>query len=128
MTLFEHLAELRSRIIKCALAIALGATLVFLFYDPILVLAAGALQRRWCADHTGRCAQNGDFIITGPLDGFATRIKVAGYGGLIVALPVVLWQLWRFITPGLHPKEKRYAVPFILSSLALFAFGAVIAC
>ena len=65
--------------------------------------------------------QNGDFIITGPLDGFAIRIKVAGWGGLIVALPVVLWQLWRFITPGLHPKEKRYAVPFVLSSLALFA-------
>ena len=104
----------------------LGAVLVFLFYDPILSFLQGPYTS-WCADHTGRCASNGDFIITGPLDGFAIRIKVAGWGGLIVALPVVLWQLWRFITPGLHPKEKRYAIPFMLSSLALFLFGALIA-
>lgn len=126
MTFYEHLAELRSRIIKCALAIALGAMLVFLFYDPILSWLQGPYGN-WCTDHPGRCTEGGDFIITGPLDGFAIRIKVSGWGGLIVALPVVLWQLWRFITPGLHPKEKRYAVPFLLSSLALFAFGAMIA-
>jgi sec-independent protein translocase protein TatC len=67
------------------------------------------------------------FIITGPLDGFAIRMRVSGWGGLVVALPVVLWQLWRFITPGLHPREKRYAVPFILSAVALFLLGAAIA-
>src|SRR5262249_22761724 len=61
------------------------------------------------------------FIFTGPLDAFVTRIKVATYGGIIIAVPVWIWQLWRFVTPGLHPREKRYAIPFLLSSILLFA-------
>ena len=52
-------------------------------------------------------------MITDPLEGFAVRMKVTGYGGLVLALPVVLWQLWRFITPGLYDNEKRYAIPFV---------------
>ena len=66
-------------------------------------------------------------IFTGPLDAFATRLKIATYGGIVLALPVWLWQLWRFITPGLHPTEKKYAVPFVLASIFLFACGAVVA-
>ena len=61
------------------------------------------------------------FIFTGPLDAFATRLKIATYGGIVLALPVWLWQLWRFITPGLNPKEKKYAVPFVIASIVLFA-------
>ena len=53
-----------------------------------------------------------------PLGGFTTRMKVAGWGGFILALPVVLWQVWRFIVPGLESKEKRYARPFILCTVA----------
>jgi sec-independent protein translocase protein TatC len=67
------------------------------------------------------------FIFTGPLDAFATRLKIATYGGIVLAMPVWLWELWRFITPGLNPKEKKYAIPFIISSIALFALGAVVA-
>ncbi len=126
MTFTEHLAELRGRIIKSMLAIVAGATIVFLAYNPILHFLQGPYND-WCASHAGKCASGGNFVITGPLDGFAIRIKVSGWGGLVVALPVVLWQLWRFVTPGLHPREKRYAVPFVLSALALFAFGAFIA-
>jgi sec-independent protein translocase protein TatC len=66
-------------------------------------------------------------IFTGPLDAFATRIKIATYGGIVLAVPVWLWELWRFITPGLNPKEKRYAVPFILTSIVLFALGGFVA-
>jgi len=57
------------------------------------------------------------------LDAFLTRIKIATYGGIVLALPVWLFELWRFITPGLNPKEKRYAIPFILASIVLFAMG-----
>ena len=63
----------------------------------------------------------------GPVDGFITRLKVATYGGIVLALPVWLYELWRFITPGLNPKERKYAIPFVLSSLVLFALGAVVA-
>jgi sec-independent protein translocase protein TatC len=66
-------------------------------------------------------------VVTDPLEGFSTRIKLSAYIGLLLALPVVLWQLWRFITPGLNPNERRYAVPFILCSVALFGLGAVLA-
>jgi sec-independent protein translocase protein TatC len=125
MTLIEHLAELRSRLVKSILAVTLGATLVFLFYNTVLSWLSGPYTDVCAAHASFHCT--GQFIITGPLEGFATRLKVSGYGGLIVALPVVLWQLWRFITPGLHPSEKRYAIPFLLSAVALFALGATIA-
>jgi sec-independent protein translocase protein TatC len=125
MTLVEHLAELRSRIIKALLAITVGALVMFVFYDPILTFLAQPYFDV-CKQHPEfGCTDK--FLITGPLDGFSTRVKVSGYGGLVAALPIVLWQLWRFITPGLHRNEKKYAVPFILSSVLLFLFGAFIA-
>ena len=71
-------------------------------------------------DRDGRRAT---LIFTGPLDAFATRLKIATYGGIVLAPPVWLYELWRFITPGLNPKEKRYAVPFVLSSIVLFIVG-----
>jgi sec-independent protein translocase protein TatC len=125
MTLVEHLGELRSRLIKAILAVTVGALIMFVFYDPIIEFLA--------RPYFDVCARNPNFgcqdkfLITGPLDGFSTRIKVSGYGGIVVALPIVLWQIWRFITPGLHRNEKKYAIPFILSSVALFLFGAFIA-
>ncbi|NCU80396.1 MAG: twin-arginine translocase subunit TatC [Acidimicrobiia bacterium] len=61
------------------------------------------------------------------LDGLAARMRIAGYGGLIVALPVILWQLWRFIVPALNKKEKQYTIPFIVSSVVLFATGGALA-
>ena len=66
-------------------------------------------------------------IFTGPADAFILRLKIATYGGVVLAMPVWLWELWRFITPGLNPKEKRYAVPFILSSIVLFVLGGIVA-
>jgi sec-independent protein translocase protein TatC len=125
MTLTEHLAELRSRLIKSLLAVTVGALVLFVFYDPILKFLA--------QPYFDVCKRNPDFgcqekfLITGPLDGFSTRVKVSGYGGLVAALPIVLWQVWRFVTPGLHKNEKKYAIPFIVSSVALFLFGAFIA-
>jgi sec-independent protein translocase protein TatC len=126
MTLVEHLAELRGRLIKSLLAITLGALVMFVFYDQILNFLAQPYFDV-CKQHPDFGCSGDKFLITGPLDGFSTRVKVSGYGGLVVALPVVLWQLWRFITPGLHKNEKKYAIPFILSSVGLFLFGAFIA-
>jgi len=62
-----------------------------------------------------------------PFDGFAIRLKVAAISGLFFASPIVLWQLWRFISPGLHTKERRYGLAFVLSALVLFGFGAAVA-
>jgi sec-independent protein translocase protein TatC len=118
MTLVEHLAELRTRIIRCCIAIAIGGVIGFLLYNRVLHL----LQEPYC-DVSRRCT----FIVTDPLEGFSIRLKLSAYLGFLFASPVVLWQLWRFITPGLHPHERRYAVPFVASGVVLFVMGAAIA-
>lgn len=124
MTIWEHLGELRTRIMRCLVAIAIGGTAGFLLYpwimDRLLDPYCQALDAR---DIARQCS----LIITDPLEGFTTRLKVSGYTGLVLALPVVLWQVWRFVTPGLYARERRLAVPFVASSMVLFLLGAGIA-
>jgi len=123
MTLTEHLAELRSRIIRSLLAVILGIILLLAFYDQVL---------RWMwQPYRDLCAQKPnlqcDLYFLGPLEGFTTRLSIATYGGIIIALPVILWQIWQFVVPALHAKEKRYAIPFVLSSVFLFLLGGAVA-
>ena len=119
MTLVEHLTELRSRVLICAVAFVVAATVAFLIYPWILSF----LAHPYCQIRPHSCS----FYITGLLDGLTLRVKIAAYGGLFFASPVLLWELWRFITPGLKPNEKRYAIPFIVASITLFALGCVVA-
>jgi sec-independent protein translocase protein TatC len=126
MTLYEHLAELRTRIIRAVLAAALGMIVVLTFYDQILRFLTKP-YRNLCADESLDLPTDCRLFSLGPLEGFSTRLKISMYGGLVLALPVVLWQIWRFVVPALHAKEKRYAVPFIISSVVLFALGGYIA-
>ena len=121
MTVVEHLGELRRRLVISMVAVVLGGAVAFVFYNPILDF----LTDPYCdlASAPDPCT----LFIQDPLEGFATRLKVATYGGLLLASPVVLWQIWRFITPGLHSKEKRYAIPFIVTSVALFLLGSALA-
>ena len=65
--------------------------------------------------------------MTGPLDPFFVRLKIAGYGGLALAVPIVFWQIWRFVTPALHKNERKYAVSFLVSGVVLFLGGCVVA-
>lgn len=120
MSLIDHLVELRSRVIKSVAAIAIGAVIGFLLYNRVLEL----LQSPYCdVVPSNRCK----FLVTDPLEGFAIRMKVSAYVGFLIGSPVVLWQLWRFVTPGLYPKERKYAVPFVASGVLLFVMGAGIA-
>jgi sec-independent protein translocase protein TatC len=124
MTLVEHLTELRRRIVISIVAVAVGAIVAFILYNQILEL----LSQPYRDLTVKQCPPNGcDLINTDPLSPFAVRLKLATYGGIILALPVWIWQLWRFVTPGLHKNEKRYAIPFVLSSVVLFSLGAAIA-
>lgn len=118
MSVIGHLTELRRRLVICASALAVGGLVGFVLYSRILRVLLGPYVTA-----TG----SSTLFITDPLEGFTTRIKVAGYTGLVLAMPVVLWQLWRFVTPGLHRRERRLAVPFVASALALFVFGAALA-
>ncbi|MEW6154609.1 MAG: twin-arginine translocase subunit TatC [Actinomycetota bacterium] len=118
MSLVEHLTELRRRLIISVIATVLGTVVAFMAYNRILDFLIGPYT-----DLTGRT----QLLITDPLEGFTTRLKVAAFGGLVLASPVVLWQIWRFITPGLHKREKKYAIPFIVASILLFLLGAALA-
>ena len=124
MTLVEHLAELRRRVMICIVAVAVGGVVVFVLWGPII---------RFLSEPYADVTRSADLpdgrrlIFTDPVEAFMVRLKVAGFGGIALAMPVLLWQVWRFVTPGLHPREKRYAVPFLLTSLALFALGATVA-
>jgi sec-independent protein translocase protein TatC len=118
MTLVEHLTELRRRLIVAFVSVLIGGIIAFSFYNSILDLLLGPYT-----DVTGKTS----LLITDPLEGFVTRLKIAAYGGLFLASPVVLWEVWRFITPGLNRKEKKYAIPFIISSILLFMAGAAVA-
>src|SRR5215203_6130389 len=118
MPLVAHLSELRRRLIISIIALVMGAIIGFVLYNRILTILI-----RPYTQVTGKT----DFVFFDPLEAFATRLKVAAWSGAFLASPVVLWQLWRFITPGLHPNEKRYAIPFVLTSVVLFIMGAAIA-
>ncbi|MFZ1062621.1 MAG: twin-arginine translocase subunit TatC [Acidimicrobiales bacterium] len=119
MTLAEHLAEARQRFMICTAAVLVLGTLAFIFYGHLLHV----LQEPYCRAAPKHCL----FLATNPLDGLTLRIKIAFFGGFVLALPILLWETWRFITPGLKARERRYALPFVLSSLAFFFGGVVLA-
>ena len=124
MSLMDHLTELRRRIFIAATAVFIGAIIGFFLYSRVLAhLVAPYCDVKHSIDPKSSCR----LVVTDPLESFSIRLKLSGYLGLIISSPVVLWQLWRFITPGLYDREKRYAVPFVFSSIALFLMGAGLA-
>lgn len=125
MSLVGHLAELRMRIVRCLLAVAVGASVLLIFYDPVLEFLTRPYRNLCEVRPDLKC--NGTLFILGPIEGLAQRMRIAGYGGVIIALPVIFWQLWRFIVPALNSREKRYSIPFIITSVILFATGGALA-
>ena len=124
MTLVEHLTELRERLVKSMAAIVVAIILAYVFFEPILEF----LQRPYC-DLPAHLRPEGEckLYVIGVLDQFLVRMKVAMIGGMVLSAPVWLYQLWAFVTPGLHKRERKWALPFVLSSILLFAAGAVFA-
>ena len=118
MTILEHLEELRGRLIWIIGSVGIAAVAGWFMFDDIVAILLKP-ARPYLEDLTG-----GRLIFTGPLDAFTLRFKVAFVLGFCFALPIVLFHVWRFVSPGLHRKEKRYAVPFIGSGMLLFALGA----
>ena len=104
MTLIEHLGELRHRVFICAIAVGVGAVVMFILFPEVLHFLEGP-YRDVTAGRNG-CGKDGcDLIATDPLAPFLVRLKIAGYGGMVLALPVVMWELWRFIVPGAEPER-----------------------
>ncbi len=120
MTVIEHLTELRSRLIRSAIAIAIGAVVGwFLYFDVIDFIVEPYCDTLGDANCTLRVDE--------PLEALSTRMLVAGYIGVGLAVPVWLWQAWRFVSPGLYPHERRHGITFVTLGVLLFAMGVSLA-
>lgn len=115
MTLVDHLTELRNRIVVTLLAIAIGSALGFYLAPRII----GVLKAPLAIDKP--------LVFTGLGDAFFINLKIALVFGVIVAMPVILYELWAFVSPGLTPRERRLARPWVPLALAFFILGVVVA-
>ena len=116
MSFVEHLVELRTRIVRSAIALAIGVVFGFIAAPRIVAIMIDP----YCDVKKGASCS---LVALDPLEPLVTRVQIALFAAVVLASPVLLWQLWRFITPGLHKNERRYAVPFIASSIVLFLLG-----
>ena len=114
MSLIDHLDELRKRLFRVILAVVVGAAVGFLFATPARNLLLDLLP-------------DGSAQTLGPGDGFAIQLRISIVIGIILAMPVILYQLWAFVSPGLTPAERRTVRPWVPLALGFFALGVVIA-
>src|SRR5258707_6318610 len=115
MPLVEHLTELRRRLIWSVAAIGLGSVVGFVLGEPIIGFLKAPLP------------PNTPLIVTGIGDAFAIRLRIALVVGVILAMPVILWHVWRFVAPGLTPTERGAVLPWIPTALLFFVIGVSIA-
>ena len=116
MSFFDHLTELRNRIIWSLIPAGIGLVIALYFTDRIMVFLQGPLTKLKTAP-----------VFLTPTEYFWTYMKVAMITGLFVAMPVVLWNVWAFVAPGLHKHERKYAAPFVIIGSLLFLLGGAFA-
>jgi sec-independent protein translocase protein TatC len=124
MPLVDHIRELRNRVVKMALALGAGMTAGFIFFNP----AWHVIERPLCSTHIRNqigCPTLGvnQLVLNGPLDAFYLRVKVALIVGVILSSPIWLYQVWAFVAPGLHGREKRWSCLFLGAAIPLFGIG-----
>jgi sec-independent protein translocase protein TatC len=121
MSFWEHLEELRRRLIYMLISFVMGAVAAWTLRERLLNWLTAPFASAWTqAALAGAPALH----FPAPQSLFVAYMKLSLIGGLIFSLPILLYQLWAFVSPGLYSKEKRYAVPFVVSSCGLFALGA----
>ena len=123
MSLVEHLTELRTRLIRSVIAIAVGAVVGWIFFPQIIEF----ILEPYCDSISDSERPDCTLRVDEPLESLSTRMMVAGYVGIGLAVPVWLWQAWRFIAPGLYPHERRHGITFVMLGVFLFAAGASLA-
>lgn len=119
MTLAEHLRELRNRLAKSALAVLIGSVFVWSEFSSIFAIIRGPFD-----EVAGESAQ---LALTGVTSGFSLQLRLSLYSGLLLTSPIWLFQLWRFISPGLHRNEKKWAYIFASLATPLFLSGVSLA-
>ena len=116
MSFLEHLDELRKRIIISVYGLVAGCVVSFIFVNH---------TERFILEPLHQMMPGGQrLVFTAPTEGFMTMMKIGALGGLFIALPIIILQLWLFIAPGLYSNEKRFAIPFVLFGTFFFVAGA----
>ncbi len=115
LSLTGHLAELRRRLIICGCAWLAAFVLCYSFSEQLFQFIARPVR--------AALPQGSSLVFINATEPFFTYLKIAAFAGLLFALPVIFWQIWQFVAPGLYGNEKRLALPFVLASSACFAIG-----
>lgn len=124
MSIWEHLQELRNRLVRAALALVIGTLACWGFREKLLSWIARPYEAEW---HERFPNTPVELQTLAPADAFVAYMQLAMTGGMILAAPVMFYQLWAFISPGLYAREKRYIIPFVFFSTALFLSGVAFA-
>ena len=125
MPLTEHLRELRSRLVKSGIAIVIGMGVGWVYYPALFAWLSRPFNAVVAqAEAEGRSIT---LALTGVADPFVLQLQVAAVAGIILSSPVWLYQLWRFVTPGLHRNERRWALGFAMVATPLFLSGVALA-
>ena len=128
MPLMDHIRELRNRVVKMALALIAGMIVGFIFFQPVWAVIQRPICDTVIRGHLGCNTLGVNMLaLTGPLDSFYLRVKVAVIVGVILSSPVWLYQIWAFIAPGLYAREKRWGYIFITAAVPLFLIGIALA-
>lgn len=121
MSFWDHLAELRNRLVKAFLGVVAGGILCFYYATELREILALPLHKAWTA---ANMPGKPELQVLAMMDAFMTDMRVALAGGVFVGAPIAFYQLWMFIAPGLYQKEKRYVIPFVACSVLMFLAGA----
>jgi sec-independent protein translocase protein TatC len=124
MPLTDHIRELRNRVVTMALALVVGMTAGFVFFNQAWHIIERPLCSTPIRNQIGcRTLGVNQLVLNGPLDAFYLRVKVALIVGVILSSPIWLYQIWAFVTPGLHAREKRWSYIFLGAAIPLFGTG-----
>lgn len=127
MPIMAHLDELRLRLRNCVIAYVIATAIAYLFRGPLFALLARPLLFAWTSIPQAVNLPKPEIVFTGPAEGFMVLFKLALLAAIFLASPVIFHQLWKFIAPGLYPRERRFALPFIFMAVVLFVGGAAFA-
>jgi sec-independent protein translocase protein TatC len=124
MSIWEHLEEFRKRLVRCAVALAIGAGCCWFYRVKLLALMLRPYERVWAERGL---AGTPDLQVLSTPDALTGYMQLALTGGLVFAVPIIFYQLWSFISPGLYSKEKRLIYPFVFFASSLFLAGVAFA-
>ena len=113
-SLIDHLGELRFRLVRCAWGVLLGIIISYNFTHQVF---------DWMRAPIAPYLPTGGLVFTGPMDKFLAHLKIAFFGGVVLSMPWLMYQIWKFVSPGLYNKERKLAISFIVSGTTLFLTG-----